>query len=246
MGALGDFFQGAYAYSEQERLRQVEEDNKFKLYEKQQRLLNSLADEDRKTQVVEWEPRPDEGVMVGLNANGDVVTTRPMDKMTQKNARLGLAKAESDQAKSALDLFINEQTGLSSAQAEIYYRNALTDTTRKQGSYYDKLGDAAGKPGAEGGGLTGADATALDNTAKGAITELSAEFGPDDPDNGLIGVTADDLESLRAAVSAPVASRAAGIKLINDTRAEIERDIKARRAAAERKRPPREGRSGQR
>lgn len=138
MGALGDFFQGAYAYSEQERLRQVEEDNKFKLYEKQQRLVNSLADEDRKTQVVEWEQRPDEGIVVGLNANGDVVTTRPMDKMTQQTATLGLAEAESKQAKAALDLFLEEQYGAGQRAASIDATNAQAEATRK-------YGDAAGR-----------------------------------------------------------------------------------------------------
>lgn len=138
MGALGDFFQGAYAYSEQERLRQVEEDNKFKLYEKQQRLVNSLADEDRKTQVVEWEPRPDEGIVVGLNANGDVVTTRPMDKIAQQTARSAGAKAETDQARSALDLFLEEQYGAGQRAASINATNAQAEATRK-------YGDAAGR-----------------------------------------------------------------------------------------------------
>lgn len=133
MGALGDFFQGAYAYSEQERLRQVEEDNKFKLYEKQQRLVNSLADEDRKTQVVEWEPRPDEGIVVGLNANGEVVTTRPMDKMTQQAAAAGLTKTNNEAAMTGLELSLLGQFGARSKEADIAASRASAGTSAAYG-----------------------------------------------------------------------------------------------------------------
>lgn len=233
MGALGDFFQGAYAYSEQERLRQVEEDNKFKLYEKQQRLVNALADEDRKTQVVEWEPRPDEGIVVGLNANGDVVTTRPMDKIAQQTARSAGAKAETDQARSALGLFLDETYGAGERQAEIDYRGALTDTTRKQGNYYDKLGAAAGTKGAA---LSDADASEVSKKIDDSVAALTEEFGEE--------LLPDDIESLEQTLTlAP--NRVSGIALVNDVRREIAAEIKARREAAERKAPV-EGRSGRR
>lgn len=237
MGALGDFFQGAYAYSEQERLRQVEEDNKFKLYEKQQRLVNSLADEDRKTQVVEWEPRPDEGIVVGLNANGDVVTTRPMDKIAQQTARSAGAKAETDQAQSALGLFLDETYGAGERQAEIDYRGALTDTTRKQGNYYDKMGAAAGsKDGPGAGALSDADASEVSKKIDASVAALTEEFGDE--------LLPDDIESLEQTLTlAP--DRVSGIALVNDVRREIAAEIKARREAAARKAPV-EGRSGRR
>ncbi len=237
MGALGDFFQGAYAYSEQERLRQVEEDNKFKLYEKQQRLVNSLADEDRKTQVVEWEPRPDEGIVVGLNANGDVVTTRPMDKMTQQTAAAGLTKTNNEAATTGLELSLLGQFGARERQAEIDYRGALTDTTRKQGNYYDKMGAAAGsKDGPGAGALSDADASEVSKKIDASVAALTEEFGDE--------LLPDDIESLEQTLTlAP--DRVSGIALVNDVRREIAAEIKARREAAARKAPV-EGRSGRR
>lgn len=145
MGALGDFFQGAYAYTEQERLRQVEEDNKFKLYEKQQRLVNALADEDRKTEVARTQEMPELGKIFFFNADGQKIGETDMDKIAQQTARSAGAKAETDQAKSALDLFINEQTGLSSAQADIRYKDAAADQASGLADYYRAGGSAGAK-----------------------------------------------------------------------------------------------------
>lgn len=138
MGALGDFFQGAYAYSEQERIRQVEEDNKFKLYEKQQRLVNSLADEDRKSQVARTQEMPELGKIFFFNADGQKIGETDMDKIAQQTARSAGAKAETDQAQSALGLFLDEQYGAGQRAASI-------DATRAQAEATRKYGDAAGK-----------------------------------------------------------------------------------------------------
>ena len=213
MSALGDIFTGAYAWTEQERIRQLEEDNKFKLYEKQERLRNALADEDRRTQVAKEVVMPSLKKVYLYNADGVKVGERDMDEMDVKASNLDLAKAETDQAQSALDLFLTEQYGPAQKKATIDYTNAQAEATRK-------YGDAAGRRGSEEGGalgLTAADGSALDKKITDTIVGL---------ENELASPLSDEERMAFEEILKIAPDRNRGLSLVNSVRAQILQDRK--------------------